>query len=202
MQKSDYICRKAVPDDNICKIAEYIYHTDPYIYPFICNSPKNTDWVSFISDCYHKENNIYSVHNISVVLYGSEIVGIMCVVPCGKKLTFTEEIAIPKNLLKNIKAAENGYFKPFISECLDYDGHNIINLCIDEKHRNKGTGSLMMAHCLREYGEKDIHLDVIASNLSAIRLYKKFGFVSTSEYEGFSGNKSSLPCLHMLRKPD
>lgn len=197
---SDYFCRKATLNDNLEQIAKYIHLTDPYIYPKISSDPSGSSWINFISECVRTPDNVFNIKNISVVIYGSDIVGIACVIPCKKKLTITNDIHIPSEISDRIQAAVEGYFNPLIEESYFYDGYNIVNVCIDEKYRGKGLGSLLMSHCIHEYGSDTIHLDVIASNESAIQLYKKYGFKIENEYLGYTGDDTLLPCYHMIRE--
>jgi ribosomal protein S18 acetylase RimI-like enzyme len=62
-------------------------------------------------------------------------------------------------------------------------------------------GARLLAFCLQEYGSGPVHLDVIASNSTAVRLYQRHGFITASEYLGYSGTDTDLPCYHMLYTP-
>ena len=183
------------------KIAAYIYLTDDYIYPCICESPTDQVWVDLIRQCMQTEGNLFHIDNLSVITHKEEIVGIACVIPCGAKMNFSEHIQIPEGLYQRLQLTIDGYFLPLLAESQEFTGHNITNICIDENYRGKGLGKLLMAHCIKEYGSGVIHLDVIADNESAVRLYRNSGFVITNEYMGFSGNGSDLPCYHMLYTP-
>lgn len=201
MLNSEFHCRKANLLDPVEKIAAYIHLTDEYIYPCICENPTDAAWVNLIRQCMQTEGNLFHIDNISVVTHNGDIIGIACVIPCGPKLNFAEHVQISEGLRQRLKLAVDGYFAPLIAESTEFTGHNIINVCIDRNYRGKGLGKLLMAHCLSEYGADIIHLDVIAGNESAVRLYRSCGFVLENEYMGFSGNDSDLPCYHMLYTP-
>ena len=113
---TDFYCRKATPADPVEKIAEYIHLTDPYIYPSICTSPNDIDWQNFILDCTLIDNNVYNIKNIVLLFFRNEIIGIACIIPCGKQLTITENITVPDSLTLNMQSAINGYFDPLIDE--------------------------------------------------------------------------------------
>lgn len=200
MQNSDLRCRKATLSDNIGVIAKLIHLTDPYIYPAICRDPLDEAWSELISRCIKSKNNVFSLDHITVVTHGDNIVGIAVVIPCPKKISFTDDIAIPKKLSYTIKNVDEGYFVPLAEESLSYNGYNIVNFCIDEGYRGNGIGAFLMEYCINEYGLYDVHLDVVSSNKAAVTLYKKFGFETTNEYMGFSGDDSELPCYHMVRR--
>lgn len=171
-----------------------------HIYPRICASPSDREWIDLIDICSKEVNNIFNISNFFVVLCKENIIGISCTVPCASRLTFLENIPISKSLSQNIAPVVKGYFEPLIEETASYTGYNIVNVCIDEKYRGKGIGKLLMSHCVDEYGAENIHLDVISSNNAAVALYKKFGFKIQNEYMGFSGDDTFLPCYHMIRE--
>ena len=201
MKSYNVICRRATEKDDIAAIARYIYLTDPYIYPTICNSPDDESWINMISCCYFSNNNIFSMENFFVAELDNKIVGILCIVPCGQHKRFAEDVSINISLNPGLTKANIGYFCPLIEEILAFDGFNITNLCIDETCQGSGIGTKLLEFCLKYYGSSKIHLDVIAHNRSAIALYQKMGFKISAEYNGFSGNEQPLLCYHMERIP-
>lgn len=203
MQKlnSKYKCRKAKDTDDIDAIAKYIHLTDQYIYPFICEDPCDDNWKQLILQCTKMKNNIFNLDYISVVLCDEKIVGVACVIPCGRRKVFLEEQDVPSDLQEHMDVVKKGYFEPLIKESMQYEGYNITNICIDQNHWGHGVGSLLMEHCILLYGESPIHLDVIADNTAAVRLYEKYGFIKEETYYGFSGSDKRLSCHHMLRMP-
>ena len=150
------------------------------------------------------EENIFNHQNISVALCENTIVGIICAIPCGSSLNFDETLRnnLPKSFLNKLQPVIDGYFTPLISESISYSGYNITNICVDEKYRNKKIGSLLLSECVKSYGSNFIHLDVIASNTIAIKLYKRYGFEVSNEYYGYSGDDTKLLCYHMIRTPN
>ena len=204
MKKSifDYICEKALPIDDTGKIAQYIHLTDEYIYPTICKDPQDEDWKKLIKECFLKEDSVFFWDYITVAKDGfGEIVGILCAVPCGKRLTFSDGINVPHGLQDTLPSVNEGYFDPLVKETLEAEGYCITNVCVDEKHRGHGIGSRLLEYCVREYGDRVLFLDVIAHNENAIALYRKFGFEITKEYYGFSGTEELLLCYQMVRLP-
>ena len=201
MQTTDYCYRKANASDDAALIAAYIHLTDPYIYPSICSDPADPNWIAFITECLNTPGNIFHFDHISVAMYQGRIVGIACVIPCGKQLNFAENIQTSNLFQDPCLPALSGYFSPLIAESKEFTGYNITNFCVDAQHRGKGVGSALMAHCISEYGDSPIHLDAVADNTAALRLYKNFGFQIETEYNGFSGNGEDLPCYHMLHIP-
>lgn len=199
MKAYNVICRRANEKDDIRRIAKYLYLTDAYIYPTVCDAYDDAMWESIVSACYVAENNIFSMNNLLVAELDGRVVGILCILPCGQRNRFLEdvpdEIAHHPGLMK----AQDGYFGPLIDETLTFGGFNITNLCIDAALQGKGIGARLLDYCLECYGDAKIHLDVIADNLPAVHLYQKMGFTVTTEYNGFSGSDRPLPCYHMER---
>ncbi len=199
MPTFDFKCRKVNDQDNIGEIARCIHLTDPYIYPVICSDPENEDWVAFIEQCMETPGNIFYRDHLCVLEQDAHIVGIACIVPCGKPLTITENVHVPERLRAGMVKAIQGYFLPLIEESVAYEGYNIVNVCVDSPYRGMGLGTKLVEYCVRKYGEDLIHLDVIASNKTAVKLYQNQGFSIVDEYLGFSGNDTDLPCYHMIR---
>lgn len=203
MQEYNFQCRKVLPSDDVSAIARYLHLTDPYIYPKVCKNPIDKNWVEFVGNCMKTENNIFNIQHLSVTLDNNAIVGVICVIPCGIKLCITDGIDnMPEDFINNLNPVINGYFAPLIDESFSYTGYNITNICVNSDYRNKGLGRLLMAHCIDTYGSETIHLDVIASNKTAINLYQKFGFTISNEYYGYSGDDTELLCYHMIRWPN
>lgn len=199
MSKCDYRCEKATPDD-IDEVAKYIHMTDPYIYPIICPEPDDEKWRNFIGECLTSPKNIYASNNLLVVKCNDKVIGVACVMPCGIRMHFTEGIVIPEELKNGMNTALEGYFKPLLEESEIFEGYNIVNVCIDEKYRGQGAGEFLVRQCVEQYGHATMHLDVIASNKAAVKVYEKCGFRIKNEYIGFSGDDSKLLCYHMVRE--
>lgn len=200
MMKNKFTCRMALPSDSITKIAKYIHLTDSYIYPLICSDPEDDAWCEFIRQCTVTPGNVYHLSHLAVLLHDGEIIGVACIAPCGKTLTITDGIEIPEALKQPIAPVVEGYFLPLIRENLSYCGYNIVNICVDGAWRGQGLGKKLMDFCLEKCQDAVVHLDVIADNAPAIRLYESTGFHIAAKYMGFTGSDVKLPCYHMIRK--
>lgn len=196
---SEFYCRTACAGDSIAEIAEHIHLTDPYIYPEICVSHHDPDWIRFVRDCVESTDNVYARDNLNLLFCDDRIIGLACIVPCGKPLTITDNISIPISLKPSLDVVKAGYFQPLIEESLSLSGYNLVNFCIAPAFRGKGLGRLLLSHCISKFGHEDIYLDVIASNTAAVRLYQQGGFDILKQYSGFSGSEADLPCYQMLR---
>jgi ribosomal protein S18 acetylase RimI-like enzyme len=198
MENCNVEYRKAKLEDDISAIAKYIYLTDPYIYPTICKSPQEKEWVELIRQCYQQDDNLFSWHNIYVALMDGEIIGICCIIPCGIRLKFNEDLELNECSLHITKAVE-GYFTPLLEESADLSGYNVVNLCIDKNLRRRGVGKALLQYCLDDCEQKIVYLDVIADNFSAISVYKSLEFKIEKKYEGFSGGSEPVMCYQMKR---
>lgn len=202
MQNFEFSCRKVVSSDSVAKIAEYVYQTDAYIYPKICNSSNDENWYNFIRTCLETPSNLYHRDHLVALFCNEEMIGLACVIPCGQQFTITDGIPLSASFSQKMEPVINGYFQPLIEETLNFSGYNIINFCIDSRYHNKGCGKKLMNYCITLYGSQDIHLDVVADNVPALMLYEKSGFQKESLYMGFSGSDTLLPCYHMIRQAD
>ena len=199
MKTCNFSLRRARLDDDICAIAKYIYLTDPYIYPSISNSPESAEWVDIIEQCYKMEKNVFYYKNIFIALVDDKIVGICCIVPNKKKLEFSERLRLSDELLQKIEGTVKGYFKPLLKEIAELDGYNVVNLCVDESFRNLGIGKKLLNYSISQVETKEVYLDVIADNTSAIRVYQALSFEVEKEYEGFLSESSSILCYKMKK---
>ena len=197
---TDFSCRMALPSDSMTKIAKYLHLTDPYIYPHICADPEDPAWVEFIRLCTMTEGNVYHLSHLAVLLRGDEIIGVACVTPCGKALTITQGIQVPAAISQRILPVVEGYFEPLSRENQLFSGFNIINICVDTAWQHRGLGKMLLDFCLERCQNAPVHLDVIADNAPALRLYERSGFQISSTYMGFTGNAEKLPCHHMIKK--
>jgi len=60
------------------------------------------------------------------------------------------------------------------------DEAHITNIAIDPKHQKHGLGSQLLMHMIKQAeaeGAKQMTLEVRESNLAALKLYRKFGFI-------------------------
>ena len=56
------------------------------------------------------------------------------------------------------------------------DYGEIIDIVVDDKHRRKHIGSSLLEYCLKDLENSNVTLEVRTSNISAIKLYEKYGF--------------------------
>lgn len=139
-----------------------------------------------VIDLIRAGNNFLGHENIILSCSGSEITGLAI----GYRGNGRDEILTLLRLLVSLRLSEfvsyltltarllHGNFTPDIGD----DEFYISALTVDEMHRRKGIGSLLLGHSLEKArGERcrNVVLEVEGGNEPAIRLYRKFGFSFT-----------------------
>lgn len=74
-----------------------------------------------------------------------------------------------------------------------YDDVHITNICIEESERGKGYGSKILEHIIKraeEFKKEKIILEVRVSNISAVKLYEKYGFENIYRHPHFYENNN------------
>lgn len=83
-----------------------------------------------------------------------------------------------------------------------------LNIYLHQDYQGKGLGTFMMTHLLNQAQHQNIHkinLEVVADNIPALQLFKKFGFEPEGRIrDGFNHNGEYLDVIPMgkiLNKP-
>ena len=97
---------------------------------------------------------------------------------------------IENPFLKNFVYLFNGEVVGLISYSLIYDRIELEYIWVKDSYRNRGLASKMMDKMFEE-NVKNITLEVRISNLSAINLYKKYGFVVASLRHNYYGDEDA-----------
>lgn len=197
MKTHELICRKAKKEDDLVLIARYLHLTDPYIYPAITHESDDAFWLSVVERAFSAKDNLFSMEHLWVALWEDRIVGVCCMIPCGRRMRFLEDLALSEEQTQRLSLAYEGYFLPLMEESETFEGFNITNVCVDSAYRGRGIGETLLKECLSSSDGSVVHLDVIADNLTAIRLYERMGFAIVKSYDGFSGTEMPLRCYHM-----
>ena len=185
--------RKATINDSLEEIAELLYLTDLYIYPY---------WFGNLHSCKKEMSKLlledkffFNINNIYVMVdnQNDRIVGIVCVV--DKNVDLSYDYSKLEKINDRYEYTINNYVKGLIDEVKKSNFVYISNVCVHFDYRGKHIGSLMMKEIKEIYMKKyfeEIVLDVLADNSSAIKLYQNMGFKQTSDiFEGFNDPKKS-----------
>ena len=97
------------------------------------------------------------------------------IISLGKKLNpkFSREFI--GNLEKVLVYEENGEIIAFIEFLALYEVVEIINIIVEEKHRNRGIGTLLLNKCINK-DTKEIILEVRDNNEEGLKFYLDNGF--------------------------
>lgn len=193
--------RKATSEDNLEEIAELIYNTDEYIYPY---------WFGNVENCKRELSSLmvddkffFNVNNLFVAVDKSnnKIIGVTCVVDKNTDLSYDYSELRNKN--KRYEFTIDNYIKGLIDEVNGVDFAYISNVCVNAEYRGKQIGKQMLMHVIDVYRKKyfkEIILDVLAHNTGAIKLYQNLGFEQISEiFEGFNGPDEEKPDVFSMR---
>lgn len=183
--------RKAKATDNLEEIAELIYNTDEYIYPY---------WFGNLENCKKELPNLmledkffYNYNNFQIAIDKSnnKIVGVVCIVDKDVDLSYDYDKIKNKNERYNF-TVEN-YIYDLIQEVKESDFAYISNVCVSKEYAGKKIGTRLLNYVIEVY-KKKIVLDVLTENPGAIHLYKKLGFEQTSEvFKGFNSPTEEKP---------
>lgn len=193
--------RKATEYDKLEEIAELLYRTDPYIYPY---------WFSSLDNCKKELSKLlledkffFNINNLYIMIdnYNNRIIGVICVVDKDVDLNYDYDKLEKVN--KRYEFTINNYIKELIKEVKNAQFAYISNVCVHPDYRGKHVGSMMLKHvieiCKKEYFE-EIALDVIADNFGAIKLYQNLGFEQSSEiFDGFNDPELEKPKVFSMK---
>lgn len=79
----------------------------------------------------------------------------------------------------------------FLKYSLIYESSEIDYIYVDKSHRNKEIATKMIKHIENDHVQ-NISLEVNETNESAIRLYKKNGFIEKSSKKNYYGSASAI----------
>lgn len=175
------IIRNLTLDDDLNKVAELIYQTDPYIYPYWFENYPN--WKDIVISLIKSEDSIFYYKNIIVALKNNNIVGIVIYLSyhSNNKFDYTELTKINQNFNYTI----NKYIQQIHSEVNDINCLYLPNVCVDINYRRRNIG-YQMINFIKEKHKKNIILHCLANNTPAINLYLKCGFKKIGRENGFN----------------
>lgn len=82
-------------------------------------------------------------------------------------------------------------YRPIGDEC------EILNLAVYPAHRRQGLAKHLLSQLIKEHPETTLHLEVRASNLSALALYRSFHFQTVGERRNYYGNSEDALLLSL-----
>lgn len=184
--------RRARKTDDFEEMAELIYQTDPYIYPFWFNNdiekakeilPKYIAQPKFI---FHYEHSYIAYDNTT-----GHIVGMLCAIDHTMDLDFDyseiEQIS-PESafIVKN-------YIKLLIDEVKENKSMYLAICCVNPKFRSKRIGTVLLGNFVKimeKEGYDTIEFDCLLHNVRAKNLYHSLGFKEMYTGIGFDGSEN------------
>ncbi len=97
------------------------------------------------------------------------------------KINFLDELTSEYSF-PLIAVDDGGAVIGYVIPMLIIDEGHILNVAVDRNFRGKGVGCLLMERVLgefRERGARFVSLEVRVSNVTAISLYRRMGFIET-----------------------
>ena len=174
--------------DDLDKVAELIYETDPYIYPYWFKN--YTNWKQILIKLIKTKGSIFYYKNIIVAVECYTIIGIVIVLDDKDVLNYNY-----LDLLKVDKYFEYTINNYIMHICSNINNNAYIpNVCVNENHRNKGVGYQLINYVKDNY-KKDISLHCLSNNKAAIGLYLKCGFQSLITEKGFNAPHCKKPTI-------
>lgn len=192
-----------------CDIARLIYDTDPYIYPALFGGgPEGMEnALRLLPDLFISGRDaMFTKNNLFLLCNAEQIAGLILwhrgrmvwdphelLAAAGRRQIRLDTCHV---LLVGKEYIDSRYSggEPAREEAI-----SLINVCVRKEARGCGAAKHMMERFIRMHGGKRMELAVLADNLPAIGLYKKFGFHVVQETEGFSLGAQKPLCLIMER---
>lgn len=190
--ESDVVVRSMTDKDDKNAVAELIYESDIYIYPYWFDSKK--EGVKVISKMIDGET-LYNYKNVTVAECDGKIAGALVSLYCP--VIEKKENILRAFSLSRVKSDErtdkifNDYYLP-MSESLN--GYYIANVAVNKEYRSRGIASKLITKILE--GKGLCHLECVKENIGAWRLYERLGFKIKNEYPGVFG----VPCYYMVKE--
>ena len=186
--------------DNLVKISELIYDTDPYIYPCIF---RNKDDALRILPMVlqQRDDQMFRFNNFYIAEYEDTIIGLIlwCKGPLDWDARSLHEQAVSAGvpLSPYLPIVQAQYFESY--KDIPTDVISLINVCVDQQSRSRGVGNHLLQAFISEQDDEKMELYVLADNHPAKKVYDSNGFKTIRTIQGFSSDNRELPCLQMER---
>ncbi|MBE5735619.1 MAG: GNAT family N-acetyltransferase, partial [Clostridiales bacterium] len=167
--------RKLNKDDNFNKVAELIYATDQYIYPYWFYNFNN--WRDVLVYLIQNSGSIFYYNNILIAEDDGNICGILIFLLNKDKFIIDYEELMKVN--SNFKYTIEEYIIPTCTN-IDDDTIHIPNISVSIESRRKGVATELIETLKKMFPNKNLEVDVLSTNKPAIELYNKEGFVTNA----------------------
>ncbi len=192
MPVSKVTVRPMTESDDKKRVAEFIYESDNYIYPYWFDS--KDDAVKVISEMIDGKT-LYNYKNVTVAEHDGKIIGAL--VSLYSPIIEKEENILKAFRLAGVKADERTHkiFNDYYALMAEHkDGYYLANVTVDKRYRSSGVASKLITEVLK--GKGFSRLECVKENVGAWRLYERLGFKIINEYPGVFG----VPCYYMEKE--
>ena len=191
--------RDHIDYNNLVRISELIYDTDPYIYPCIFSTREEA--MQILPVMFQQGDDImFHLNNCYVAEYEGIIVGLILwhkgPLDWDAHSLCTHATASGISLSPHLPLVRTQYFESY--RAVATDTISLINICVNKHFQNRGIcKQLLKSFISKHIGEK-MELYVLSDNYPAKRVYASVGFQSIRTIQGFSLDKDYILCDQMI----
>ncbi|MBO4937132.1 MAG: GNAT family N-acetyltransferase [Clostridia bacterium] len=175
-------------------VAQLIFKTDPYIYPYWFRRYPN--WKDILVDLIKTKGSVFYYKNIIVSIIDDKIVGILIYLTNDTDVGLNYDKYIMVN--HRFKYTITNYIlhlKDFVKE----DNVYISNVCIDEQYRKQGHGTALINFIKHKYPSKNLNVHCLKNNAPAIKLYSRACFRVKKRLKGFNAPYKLKPIIYEMQ---
>lgn len=178
--------QKASIFDDFERIAQLIFGTDEYIYPFwFEDDPRPMDTLAKLIGI---QGSIFYYDHIFVAVESDKIMGIIVYLHARSNLTYDYHDCYQRNF----QYTYDNYLSHIIQQAktASVDTAVLSNMCIAEEYRGRGLGVQIMSETVNAIcaeGFRHLTLDCLAKNSAAMQTHQKAGFYLAGGDLGFNG---------------
>ena len=178
--------------DDFFKVADLIYQSDNYIYPYWFDN--KSDAVKVIAKMIAGDT-VYNYKNVTLAVSDGQIAGAL--VSLYSPVIEKEENIIDAFTKADVKCDERTHriFKDYYALMAEHKtGYYLANVTVDKNFRSLGIASRLISEVIKDKGF--VRLECVKENVGAWRLYERLGFKVKNEYPGVFG----VPCYYMEKE--
>lgn len=196
ISSDDILIRKACKDDNFEEIAELVYETDPYIYPYWFHDDVE-ECKEVLAPLLDKEGFFFNYKSMHVAIdkKTNKIVGLVQVV--DTHTNFNYDYTELMNKSRSYDFTIKNYIFELIEEVNKLGLPYFSNLVVHHDCRGIGLGRMLMEYILKECRIE--YIDVLAENKGAVELYRSMGYDKIEENYGFKNDVEMIEEYRMYK---
>lgn len=187
------------------EIAAIMFGADPYIYPAAFGRQSIAKKV--MPRLFAEENGPFFKENMYVAKSDGRVAAVLCWFDKNVVNTFpyrrlAEEYSdLPDSFLYTCEHYFETVSRNVAGQGNAWDGIYIHAFCVAVNFRRRGIGKKLLKRVISDHKDQDIYLHVLASNQSAIELYKAYGFRIVGDVEpGFSIPPEKRPDVYYMKR--